>query len=159
MPSRFARATRPRRRCYSALLLTAFVSLAPVFVSAVAAEGEDNRVIFPRYPALSPDGKTLVFSYQGDLWSAPSEGGQAARRLTVHPAYDGTAVFSPDGKEIAFNSSRYGRSEVFVMPSEGGTARRLTYYSGGSTLRGWGAGGKQILLTSVREHQRRGHLR
>ena len=137
----------------AALLLTAF---SPLGTGTAKAAPGDTSVVFPRYPALSPDGKTLVFSYQGDLWSAPSDGGQEARRLTVHPAYDGTAVFSPDGKEIAFNSSRYGRSEVFVMPAEGGAARRLTYYSGGSSLRGWGGGGKQILLSSVRENQRRG---
>jgi Tol biopolymer transport system component/C-terminal processing protease CtpA/Prc len=137
----------------SALLL---FGLSPLLPGTAIAAPEDTSVIFPRYPALSPDGKTLVFSYQGDLWSAPSDGGQDARRLTVHPAYDGTAFFSPDGKQIAFNSSRYGRNEVFVMPAGGGTARRLTFYSGGSTLRGWSSGGQQILLTSVRENQRRG---
>jgi tricorn protease len=137
----------------AALLFTTVSSSLPR--TAVAAP-VDNSVIFPRYPALSPDGKTLLFSYQGDLWSAPSDGGQEARRLTVHPAYDGTAFFSPDGKQIAFNSRRYGPNEVFVMGAEGGTARRLTFYSGGSTLRGWANGGKNILLSSVRENQRRG---
>jgi tricorn protease len=97
-----------------------------------------------------------VFSYQGDLWTAPSDGSQAARRLTVHPAYDGSAMFSPDGKSIAFNSGRYGRTEVFVMPSGGGSARRLTNYSGGSSLQGWANGGDRVLLASIRELQRRG---
>ncbi|MBC8102974.1 MAG: PD40 domain-containing protein [Cytophagales bacterium] len=154
-------ACRPCSRCLQTLCRLAVLFLFPLLaVTAAAAApapgGAGGGVALPRYPALSPDGKLLVFSYQGDLWSAPSDGSQDARRLTVHPAYDGPAVFSPDGRQIAFNSSRYGRSEVFVMPAGGGTARRLTYYSGGSTLRGWADSGRRVLLTSIREHQRRG---
>ena len=115
-----------------------------------------SSVSFPRYPALSPDGKTLVFSYQGDLWSSPTEGGAPARRLTSHPAYDGRAQFSPDGKEIGFQSLRYGRNEVFTMPAGGGAARRLTNYSGGNGFQGWAEGGKKVLVSSVRELTRRG---
>lgn len=131
-----------------------FVALAALALAP--ASFAQSSVSFPRYPALSPDGKTLVFSYQGDLWSAPTEGGAPARRLTSHPAYDGRPQFSPDGKEIAFQSLRYGRNEVFTMPATGGPARRLTNYAGGDTLQGWAAGGKKVLIGSVRELNRRG---
>ena len=66
------------------------------FTSAMAGEA-----FMPRYPALSPDGETVVFSFQGDLWSVSSDGG-TARRLTAHEAYDARPVFSPDGSQIAF---------------------------------------------------------
>ena len=64
-----------------------------------------------RYPVISPDGKTVVFSYKGDLWSVPSTGGEA-RQLTSNTAYDYAPVFSPDGREIAFASDRRGNFDL-----------------------------------------------
>ena len=133
----------------SFLLSTAALLLA-------SAGFSQTMVSFPRYPALSPDGKTLAFSYQGDLWSTPIEGGTPARRLTSHAAYEGRVQFSPDGRELAFVSNRFGRNEVLVMPSVGGVARRLTNYAGASSLQGWAEGGKRVLILSARELTRRG---
>src|SRR5690606_24404696 len=79
-----------------------------------------------RMPSLSPDGETLAFVYDGDIWSVPTKGG-VARRLTITVDNDGDPKFSPDGKWLAFRSRRYGNDSVFVMPSEGGPARRLTF--------------------------------
>jgi Tol biopolymer transport system component/C-terminal processing protease CtpA/Prc len=81
-----------------------------------------------RYPAISPDGKTIVFTYKGDLYRVPSAGG-AALQLTTHDAQDFMPVWSHDGKQIAFASDRFGNFDVFVMPAEGGEARRLTFHS------------------------------
>src|SRR6266404_1685756 len=58
---------------------------------------------FARTPDLSPDGKTVAFSYLGDVWLAPSEGGPA-RLLTMHEKHDSNPIFSPDGKHLAFSS-------------------------------------------------------
>lgn len=79
-----------------------------------------------RMPALSPDGKTLAFVYDGDIWSVASNGGDA-RRLTITADNDGDPMFSPDGKWLAFRSRRYGSENVFMMPAEGGPATRLTF--------------------------------
>ncbi len=81
-----------------------------------------------RYPAISPDGKTIVFTYKGDLYRVASGGG-AATPLTIHEAYDFMPVWSHDGKHIAFASDRYGNFDVFIIPAEGGEARRLTFHS------------------------------
>ncbi len=91
------------------------------FTSATASE-----VFMPRYPALSPDGQTVIFSFQGDLWSVSSNGGMAFR-LTAHEAYDARPVFTPDGARIAFSSNRYGDDDIFLMPVEGGAPTRLTF--------------------------------
>jgi len=104
---------------WTIFFLSLLLSAAPVF----AAE-----VFLPRYPALSPDGQTVVFSFQGDLWSVSSQGGQASR-LTAHEAYDAHAVFSPDGTQLAFASNRYGDDDIFIMPTGGGAPKRLTYAS------------------------------
>lgn len=81
-----------------------------------------------RYPALSPDGQTIVFTYKGDLYRVAASGGVAVA-LTSHPAHDFRAVWSRDGKQIAFASDRHGNFDVYVMPAAGGEARRLTYHS------------------------------
>ncbi len=81
-----------------------------------------------RYPAISPDGQTIVFTYKGNLYRVPSAGGTAVP-LTTTDAHDFMAVWSHDGKSIAFASDRYGNFDVFVIPAEGGPARRVTFHS------------------------------
>src|SRR4051794_25832820 len=103
-----------------------FSVLLPLLLLARAGHAE--TVKRTRYPAISPDGHTLCFSYLGDLWTVPTEGGRAAR-LTVHPARDIQPRYSPDGKWIVFSSDRYGNYDLFLMPAEGGEPRRLTFNS------------------------------
>ena len=81
-----------------------------------------------RYSAISPDGKTIVFTYKGDLYRVPSAGGTATA-LTVHEAHDFMPVWSHDGKSIAFASDRYGNFDIFIISAEGGEAKRVTYHS------------------------------
>ena len=81
-----------------------------------------------RHTAISPDGKTILFSYHGDIYSVPTEGG-TARPLTIHEAWEGHPVWSHDGKQIVFASDRHGNLDLFLMPAEGGKAKRLTYHS------------------------------
>jgi len=81
-----------------------------------------------RYPAISPDGSEIVFSYMGDLYKVSSEGGRAVQ-LTTHPARDYKPVWSGDGTQIAFASDRYGNFDIYIIPSEGGIPERLTFHS------------------------------
>ncbi|HXG09158.1 MAG TPA: S41 family peptidase [Gemmataceae bacterium] len=91
----------------------------------------------------------IVFSYQGDLWSA-NEDGSNPRRLTVHRAADIHPRFSPDGKWIAFSSARYGNHDVFVIPAEGGTPRQLTFHSAADIVVGWSRDSRRIIFQSAR---------
>ncbi|MCB2200529.1 hypothetical protein KQI63_14060 [bacterium] len=103
----------------------------------------------PREPAVSPDGSTVVFSFQGDLWSVSSEGGQATR-LTANPAYDTQPVFSPDGSKIAFASDRFGDDDVFVMPAAGGPPSRLTHASTTDVPGGFSPDGSMFYFAASR---------
>jgi tricorn protease len=102
--------------------------LVPLLLAASGRAAAEN-VRRTRYPAISPDGHTICFSYLGDLWTVPADGGRAAR-LTVHPARDIQPRYSPDGRWIVFASDRFGNYDLFLMPAEGGEPRRLTYNSG-----------------------------
>ena len=106
-------------RKFGCLLISAVLAL-PVLAQ--------NNPLWLRYPAISPDGKTIVFGYKGDLYKVPTSGGEAIP-LTVHEAHDFMPVWSHDGKWIAFASDRFGNFDVYLMPAIGGEAKRLTYHS------------------------------
>ena len=108
-----------------------------------------NSPLWLRYPAISPDGKTIVFSYKGDLYKVPSSGGEAIP-LTLHEAYDYMPVFSRDGKWLAFASDRFGNFDVYVMPANGGDARRLTYHSATDLPYDFTPDGKSVLFGTTR---------
>jgi len=110
-----------------------------------------GRVALARYPAPSPDGYEIAFSYQGDIWTVDARGGEALR-LTAHAAYDYQPRWSPDGTQIAFNSYRYGNMDVFVMDRAGGKPRRITFYSGSDRLCGWIPGTDELVFTSRRDY-------
>ncbi|HUB81814.1 MAG TPA: PDZ domain-containing protein [Bryobacteraceae bacterium] len=77
-----------------------------------------------RFPDIH--GNRIVFSYAGDLWLVSSEGGTASR-ITSDPGLELFPKFSPDGKWIAFTGQYDGNFNVYVMPSEGGQPRQLTF--------------------------------
>lgn len=92
------------------------------------AQAEDAP-LWLRYPALSPDGREIAFTYKGDIYLVPAEGGRAVQ-LTTNPRHDTRPVWSPDGRSIAFASDREGSFDVYLVGREGGEPRRLTTHSG-----------------------------
>ena len=97
-------------------------------VFGLAAQAQDNP-LWMRHPAISPDGKTIAFSYQGDIFTVPSSGG-TAKQITSNAAFDSYPVWSPDGNHIAFASNREGSIDVWVMDANGGIPKRVTTNSG-----------------------------
>ncbi len=105
-----------------------------------------------RYPAVSPDGQTILFSYKGDIYSVSARGGTAIP-LTISESYEFSPVWSHDGRWIAFASDRYGNMDVFVMPATGREARRLTYYSEAEIPSSFTADDKDVLFSASRQDQ------
>jgi len=103
-----------------------------------------------RYPAISPDGQNILFCYQGDIYRVSASGGTAVP-LTISDSYDYAPVWSPDGATVAFASDRYGNFDVFVMPSAGGEATRLTYHSATEIPSSFTADGRRVLFSAARQ--------
>ncbi|RHJ93096.1 S41 family peptidase [Parabacteroides bouchesdurhonensis] len=97
-----------------------------LFLSAMTQASENP--LWMRYCAISPDGKMIVFTYKGDIYTVPTAGGKAAQ-LTTNPAHDTRPVWSPDGQQIAFASNRNGNFDIFIMDKDGGVPRQLTSHS------------------------------
>ncbi|MEN8202075.1 MAG: S41 family peptidase [Bacteroidota bacterium] len=126
-----------------------FLLLCTGMLLATLVSGQENP-LWLRYPAISPDGETILFNYKGDIYSVPSSGGDA-RPLTISESHEFLPVWSHDGEQIAFASDRYGNFDVFVMPSSGGEARRLSFHSGAEYPRTFTIDNKDILFSAVRQ--------
>ena len=81
--------------------------VASVFILSITAYSQTKLLRFPDIR-----GDRVVFTYAGDLWTAPSTGGNALR-LTSHPGVEVFGKFSPDGKWIAF-TGQYDGDELTI---------------------------------------------
>jgi len=116
---------------------------------------KDMRLL--RYPDINKD--LIAFVYAGDIWTVPSNGGEA-RRLTSHEGLELFPKISPDGKWIAFSGEYSGSRQIYIMPSAGGVPKQLTYYNDAGALppRGgfdhipldWTADSKQVMFRANR---------
>jgi len=101
-----------------------------------------------RAPALHD--QTLVFTAEGDLWTTELSQNQnqtKASRLTSLAAEELDATISKDGKWVAYTANYEGATEVYVMPIEGGVAKRVSFENSRVRLQGWTASGEVLYST------------
>lgn len=125
------------------------ISLLTAF--SIIGISAQEKSYFLSSPSLSPDGKTAYFSYDGDIWKAGSNGGNASR-ITALDGEEINPRLSPDGKWLAFSSNQYGNYDVYVMPAEGGTIKQLTFHTGRDEMESWAWDSKTIYFTSSRNN-------
>ena len=143
-PADASRAARIRR-CGEALALFTILRIFFFSLPALAARPmtiEDNLLtVRVADPQLSPDGKSVAFvrtttdlasgKRNADIWIVPADGSAPPRALTRHEKADNAPRFSPDGKTLAFVSTRSGVPQVYLLDLSGGEPRKLTDVSAG----------------------------
>jgi len=99
-------------------------------------------------PSLSPDRKEIAFVSGGDIWTVPATGGVAAL-LVSHTANEARPLYSPDGRYLAFISSRTGGGDIYLLTLITGDLKRLTFDDGLDQLDGWSRDGRWIYFSST----------
>jgi Tol biopolymer transport system component len=116
------------------------------FTTVSAQQGINPRPYFTE-PSLSPDRKEIAFVSGGDIWTVPSTGGVAAL-LVSHSANEARPLYSPDGKQLAFISSRTGNGDIYLLTLGTGDLKRLTFDDALDQLDGWSRDGRWIYFSS-----------
>jgi Tol biopolymer transport system component len=119
--------------------------------------GSPRRIVEQgRNADLSPDGERLVFERSGDVWVAKADGTGITPLSGLSPAVmpfygDAWPTFSPDGRSIAVFLGEEGRyGDYWIIPSEGGTALRLTTDFAEGSAPAWTPDGKFLVFPSAR---------
>ena len=98
--------------------------------------------------STEPDGESkLEFKNSTQIWIANTDGSTEPKQLTGKDNAS-QAVFSPDGKQIAFVRAVEGRSQIFLLPLDGGEAIQLTRFKYGANSPRWSPDGKKILFSA-----------
>lgn len=118
-----------------------------IFLASFYSKAQGTQLL--RQPTASET--EIVFVYANDLWKTSINGGNAIR-LTSNEGYESSPHFSKDGKTIAFTAEYDGNTDVYIIPSEGGEPKRLTYHPDGDFVQGWTPDG-EVLFRSGREAQ------
>jgi len=125
--------------------LVPFLPLVIFFFSLPTTNAQSNSPLLLLFPTVN---KTqIVFTYGGDLWTVPRDGGDA-RQLTSGVGMEALAHFSPDGSMIAFTGEYDGNRDVYVIPAAGGVPRRLTFHPADEYVAGWTPDGKKVVFNS-----------
>ena len=106
-------------------------------------------------PVIDPRGTRVVFSLPRtagqQLVSVNLQAGDLQFVTPPSEAIDDWAAISPDGRQLAFGSSRDGDFEIYVMDATGGEPRRLTHSPGIDMRPAWSADGRHLAFTSLRD--------
>src|SRR5262245_61650020 len=137
-----------KRVAAGAAVLALAVAFAPVR-SLIAQATRVAVTAKPSFgePGIAPDGSTIAFVSGGDVWEVPSRGGDA-RLLVSHAATESRPLFSPDGRRLAFTSTRTGGGDVYVLTLATGDVARLTFDDVNELVTGWSGDGKWIYFQS-----------
>ncbi|MBL8218660.1 MAG: PD40 domain-containing protein, partial [Bryobacterales bacterium] len=114
---------------------------------AAAPAWTQSARVYMTEPHLSPNRSEIAFVSGGDIWRVGVNGGDASL-LVSHPADESRPLFSPDGAQLAFVSTRTGGGDIYVLHLSTGVTTRLTFDDGVEMLDAWSRDGKWIYFHS-----------
>ena len=132
------------------LLKSVFVKFSFIFASlcfsfsVIFAQMPDNYLT---EPAISLDRREIAFVSGGDIWTVPASGG-TAQLLVSHPANEARPLYSPDGKRLAFTSTRTGNGDIYVLNLETSSLSRITFDDANEQIDNWSRDGKWLYFSS-----------
>src|SRR6476660_8423300 len=118
-------------------------ALATCVAEVSSQNGSQAAVPTFAEPGISPDHSEIAFTSGGDIWTVPVAGG-VARLLVSHPANESRPLYSPDGKRLAFISTRTGGGDIYVLTFATGDLKRLTFDDALDQLDAWSPDGKWV---------------
>jgi tricorn protease len=128
--------------CFKHLLI-----LVALIVFSTMTAFAEPRPYFTE-PALSPDRKEIAFVSGGDIWTVPATGGIASL-IVSHSANESRPLYSPDGHQLAFISTRTGNGDIYLLTFATGELKRLTFDDALDQLDGWSRDGRWIYFSST----------
>ena len=99
-------------------------------------------------PTISPKSEDIAFVSGGDIWTVSSKGGDA-RLLVAHAAIESRPLYAPDGKSLAFTSTRTGNGDVYVLTLATGAVKRLTFDDSNEQVSGWSRDGQRVFFQTT----------
>lgn len=142
---------KQKLRAVASLFISIVVGFQAAIVAQQPTDSVPGSIVGQPYftePALSPDRKEIAFVSGGDIWTVPSTGGTAAL-LVSHSATEARPLYSPDGRQLAFISTRSGNGDIYVLTLASGDLKRLTFDDGLDQLDGWSRDGSWIYFSST----------
>lgn len=129
--------------------MRAFIPTLLAVALYLPAKTQTTEAYFTTYPTLTPDGQTVIFSYEGDLWETNVQK-PLATRLTAMQGNETLPKVSPDGKWIAFTATQFGNADVFLIPVGGGEIKQLTIHEATDQVESWSWDSRFVYFTSSR---------
>ncbi|MCL5046621.1 MAG: Ig-like domain-containing protein [Actinobacteria bacterium] len=118
------------------------------FLNVISAEGKNLKEVFrfegpaeDNNPALDPDGSTVAFLHDGQIWSVPAQGGDP-RRLTKDAGRKSAPAWSPDGKFVAYLAGDGEPKSLWIVREDGKEPRQLSAVATGAFA--WAPGSDRI---------------
>lgn len=118
-------------------------------VGDVELSKDGQNAVFTVKSIIKNPENALDYDYDTQLWITKTSKNSTPRQLTFGKEGSSSAVFSPDGKQIAFTRNVKGKSQIFLFKiDEGGEAVQLTNSKYGANNPKWSPNGKQLLFTA-----------
>jgi tricorn protease len=144
---------RQKKSCVAASLsagLTLCTMMCFIGIRRAPAEtpGTTNAEPALSQPAVSPSGREIAFVSGGAIWAVPSSGGEA-HLLISDGATDSRPLYSPEGSRLAFESTRSGSANIYILTLASGQIARITYDDALTSLDAWSHDGKWLYFSSA----------